>query len=102
MDTVVDLMLKYFAAIDSGDDAAIEAAYQAWMTARGEKPAKRLVAIGDAGGVTAVAPEWEDDFGDDGEPFVSCEWQYNDDWHAARQELADYDDSMDAASIYGQ
>lgn len=59
MDTVVNLMLRYFAAIDSGDDAAIEAEYQAWMTARGEKPAKRLVAIGDAGGVTAVAPEWK-------------------------------------------
>jgi hypothetical protein len=48
---------------------------------------KRMVAVGDASGVTAHT-------------YTTCEWQHGDDWHAERQELADYDASVRAASIY--
>jgi hypothetical protein len=68
---------------------------------------KRRVAIGDASGVTAHTFKswvWDEtdpeSLGNNGEPYTTCEWQYGDDWHAERQELADYDASVWAASIY--
>ena len=70
---------------------------------------RRMVAVGNASGVTAhtfkswVWDETEPEgLVDDGEPYTTCEWQHGDDWHAERQELADYDASMRAASVYAQ
>lgn len=40
--------------------------------------------------------------GNNGEPYVSCEWQYGDDWLAEQAEYNDWLATVEAASIYNQ
>jgi hypothetical protein len=62
------------------DEAANARAAAAWQAYEAARPTRRLVATGNASGVTAVAA----------------------DWAAEREVLTDYDQTMDAASYRAQ
>jgi hypothetical protein len=73
----LDKVAEYNGYEDEAANARAAAAWQAYEAAR---PTRHVVAIGDASGVTAVAG----------------------DWVAEREALADYDETMDAASYRAQ
>jgi hypothetical protein len=106
IEDVVSLMLGYLRSLDCDDEAAQDAAYAAWMAASVERQGKRLVAVGDASGVTAVDPDWVLEAeaaqmyraarGEVGNLLAGLV-EHNE-YHTTYLEMADYDASMDAAS----